>query len=170
MQTSQEIRSKWNREHSRVFSIRLYDKRDADVIEWLDSQENKSGANRERIAARKIERNRCTNPAPQNPHGSCPRFWIFPSAANRESREPAAALLLSLFYHTIFQYFYPATAKKSKRIKFHISYLLPIISESIAVLLQSETGFTAVFLNICLNGVQEAAGSIPVTRTRKSPV
>ena len=49
MKTSQEIRSKWNREHSRVFSIRLYDKRDADVIEWLDSQENKSGAIRRLI-------------------------------------------------------------------------------------------------------------------------
>ena len=44
MQTSQEIRRKWDREHSRVFGIRLYDKRDADIIEWLDSQENKSNA------------------------------------------------------------------------------------------------------------------------------
>jgi len=101
------------------------------------------------------------------PGGSCPRIGF---SERRKPGEPAAALLLSLFYHTVFLYFYPVTAKKSMRIKFHISYLMPIISESIAVLLQSEIEFAAVLLNIFLNGVQEAAGSIPVTRTRKSPV
>ena len=49
MQTKQEIRRTWDKKNSKSFCIRFYLKNDKDIIEWMEKQENKSGAVRRLI-------------------------------------------------------------------------------------------------------------------------